>query len=106
VVRKMSHEPIAGWRNGLDPRAGGMLVRSIGRGRHRLGDAFRMELADPGPGAPQLVHVQWIIATRMGPWAMWTSCRPEEIGEREAALEAVDWSGDEVPGEPLASIAL
>ncbi|MFN8631771.1 MAG: hypothetical protein U0838_16075 [Chloroflexota bacterium] len=99
-----SHEPLPGWRNGLDPAAAGMIVRSIGRGRHHLGDAFRLELADPGPGTPPIVHVQWVIATRMGPWAMWTACRPEDMGSRDAELQAIDWFGDDVPGEPLALV--
>jgi hypothetical protein len=101
----LSHEPIPGWRNGLDPAAPGMVVRSVGRGHHHLGDAFRMELTAPGSGSPQLVHVQWIIATRMGPWAMWTACRPEEVQAREEDLQAIDWFGDAVPGEPLAMIS-
>ena len=100
----LSHEPIPGWHNGLDPSAAGMVVRSVGRGRHHLGDAFRMELVNAGSGAPQLVHVQWIFATRTGPCSMWTVCRPEEVPAREAELQAVEWFGDAVPGEPLACV--
>jgi hypothetical protein len=99
-----SHEPISGWRSGLDPDAAGKIVRSIGHGRHKLGNGFRLELADPGPGTPSIVHVQWVIAAPMGPWAMWTECRPDEMGDRDEELQAIDGLASQAPGEPLAVV--
>lgn len=100
----LSQELIPGWRSGLDPAAAGMIVRCIGRGRHHLGEAIRIELADPGTGVPTLVHVQWVIGTCSGPWALWTACRPEEVATREADLHAHDVFGDSLAGEPLALV--
>ena len=102
------HEPIPGWRNGLDPAAPGLAIRSMTRVRHRLGDALRLELGESGQTDPTLVHLQWFIATRSGPWAMWTTCAPDEVASREEGLAALTWFGfGEVAaatGEPLASV--
>ena len=75
------HEPIPGWNYGFDPLAAGLVVRSIGRVDHDLGEALRLELAPPGE-AEGLVHLQWYIATSVGPWALWAACRPEEVAGR------------------------
>jgi hypothetical protein len=102
----MAHEAadnIPGWQYGLDPQAEGLAIRSITREQHRLGEALRLELA-PMPGDSR-VHVQWYIATRVGPWAMWTACRPEDVDARETVLRGVDWFGARDPGEPLAEVA-
>jgi hypothetical protein len=95
------HEPIPGWQYGLDPRAAGLVVRSISRVDHQLGEALRLELTAPGD-ADGVVHLQWYIATSMGPWAMWTACRPEEAAQHEAVLHDVTWFGTVMAGEPLA----
>ena len=100
----MTHDepqPIPGWQYGLDPQAEGLTIRSFTRERHRLGEALRIELA-PLTGDSR-VHVQWYIATRLGPWAMWTACRPQDLAAREAALHDVDWFGVRPTGAPLAS---
>jgi hypothetical protein len=98
------HDPIAGWHNGLDPEAPGMSLRSLGRVDHRLGEALRLELGTPGAADGEPVHIQWYIATRVGPWAMWTACRPDEVEGREAILHEVTWFGTEAAGEPLAEV--
>jgi hypothetical protein len=94
------HEPIPGWQYGVDPLAAGLVVRSIGRVDHQLGEALRLELAPPGDA--DSVHLQWYIATSVGPWAMWTACRPDEAAAREAVLHEVTWFGTVMAGEPLA----
>jgi hypothetical protein len=91
---------IPGWQYGLDPQAEGLAVRSISREQHTLGEALRIELA-PLAGDSR-VHLQWYIATRVGPWAMWTACRPEDVEAREAVLRSVNWFGVKDAGEPLA----
>ena len=99
----MTHDepqPIPGWQYGLDPQAEGLAIRSFTRERHRLGEALRIEQA-PLEGDSR-VHVQWYITTRMGPWAMWTACRPEDLAAHEAVLHEVDWFGLRPSGEPLA----
>jgi hypothetical protein len=97
-------DPIAGWHNGFDPEAAGMTVRSLDRVDHQLGEALRLELRTPGAAAGEPVHIQWYIATRMGPWAMWTACHPDEVKAREAILHEVTWFGTETVGEPLAEV--
>jgi hypothetical protein len=95
--------PIPGWHYGVDPWAAGLTILSIGRADHPLGDALRLEMtssaAEPAP-----VHVQWYIATSVGPWALWTACEPGEVGACEAVLREVTWFGPEGAGEPLAEV--
>jgi hypothetical protein len=94
---------IPGWHYGLDPWAPGMTIRSVTRERHTLGEALRIELG-PALGDGR-IHLQWYIATRMGPWAMWTACGADEAASREAVLREVVWFGPEKIGEPLAGLA-
>jgi len=103
----MAHDelrPIPGWQYGLDPQAEGLVIRSITRERHHLGEALRIELA-PLAGDSR-VHVQWYVAMRLGPWAMWTACRIEDLAAREAVLHEVDWFRVGAAGEPLAEAAV
>jgi len=102
----MLHEAmdtIPGWQHGLDPQATGLSIRAITHERHTLGEALRIELA-PLAGDSR-VHVQWYIATRVGPWSLWTACRPEDVAAREAVLRAVSRFDARVVGEPLAGLA-
>lgn len=97
------HNAIPGWHYGLDPEAAGLAVRSMDRVRHHLGDALRLELADPlGPGRE--VHLQWFIATRVGAWALWIACPPDEAAAHEAVLAAVTWFGEETGAQTLAEL--
>jgi len=95
-----SLDTIPGWQYGLDPQGVGLAVRSMTREPHALGEALRIELA-PLAGDSR-VHLQWYIATRVGPWAMWTACRPEDVDARENVLRRVNWFGIPADGEPLA----
>jgi hypothetical protein len=104
-MNDLMHNPVPGWHYGLDPLVEGLAVRRMERLHHRLGDALRLELLDPAEADPDLVHLQWFIATRAGPWALWTACRPDEVAAREAVLAEVTWFGPEAVGEPLAGIA-
>lgn len=83
-------DPIPGWHYGLDPEAAGLTVRSMERVHHRLGDALRLELADK-LGDDVEVHLQWFIATPVGPWALWIACPPDEAAAHEAVLAAITW---------------
>ena len=78
--------PVGQWRYGLHPQARGMQVRSLGRVDLALGEALRLELAEPGSSVGGTVHVQYYIATDAGPWALWLSCPPEDVEAEEKAL--------------------
>jgi hypothetical protein len=102
-VADLLPNPIPGWRYGLDPEAAGLAVRSMERVHHQLGDALRLELADPlGVGVE--VHLQWFIATRVGPWALWIACPPDEVAAHEAVLAAVTWFGEATSAQSLADL--
>jgi hypothetical protein len=103
VVDDLHRNPIPGWHYGLDPEAAGLAVRSLERVHHQLGDALRLELADPrGPGIE--VHLQWFIATRVGAWALWIACPPDEAAAHEAELAAVTWFDEATGAQTLAEL--
>ncbi len=80
--------PLRGWRYGMHPRAAGMQVLALGRVQLPLGEALRLELASEGTEAAEdLAHVQYYIATEVGPWALWLSCPRADLPGREAALQ-------------------
>lgn len=89
-------DPIPGWHYGLDPQAAGLTVVKLERVRHRLGVAMRVEMANPLAAVDER-HVQWFIATRVGPWALWAACTRADLAAREAVLADVTWFG--VPTE-------
>ena len=95
--------PIPGWHYGLDPEASGLAVRSMERVHHHLGDALRLELADPS-GFGVEVHLQWFIATRVGAWALWIACPPDEAAAHEAELAAVSWFDEATSAQTLAEL--
>ena len=72
------------WRYGVHPRAAGMTVRSLGRMDLPIGEALRLEMADPADET--LVHVQYHIVTEFGGWALWVSCPPEEIADLDSTV--------------------
>ena len=80
-----------GWRYGLYPRAVGMQIRAIGRVELPLGEALRIELGTAEPGASEMAHVQYYIATAAGPWALWLSCPKADLAAAEAALEKLEY---------------
>jgi hypothetical protein len=78
--------PLSRWRTGMHPRASGMRIGSIGRVDLQLGEALRMEMMDSNAGDGDLVHLQYYIATALGPWALWLTCPRVEVDECEASL--------------------
>lgn len=77
------------WRTGFHPRAAEMRVRSLGRVHLQLGEALRLEMAEDDPGKDS-VHLQYHIATELGPWALWLSCASSEVADSEAALRDLE----------------
>jgi hypothetical protein len=78
------------WRTGFHPRAGEMRVRSLGRVHLQLGEALRLEMAEVGSSADDVVDLQYYIATELGPWALWLSCSRAELADSEAALRDLE----------------
>lgn len=84
-MHEASGTAIANWRYGIHPRAKGMRIRSLGRLDLPLGEALRLEMADPD-AADTIAHLQYYIVTEFGAWALWISCPPDDVAAREAAL--------------------
>ena len=90
MTEKAESAAIDRWRTGFHPRAGEMRVRSLGRVHLQLGEALRLEMAEAGASADDVVHLQYYIATELGPWALWLSCSPAELADSEAALRDLE----------------
>ena len=88
-MAKSSPSPLSPWRYGMHPRAAETRIRSLGRVDLPLGEALRLEMVDAGQGGEDVVHLQYYIATELGPWALWLSCAQEDLAQREAALRAI-----------------
>jgi hypothetical protein len=82
-----STSPLSRWRYGMHPRATAMRIRSLGRVDLPLGEALRLEMASAAPDGDDSVHLQYYIATELGPWALWSSCPREDLADREASLQ-------------------
>jgi hypothetical protein len=78
--------PMKRWRYGIHPNAIDMRIVSLGRVHLQLGEALRLEMAGAGPDAGDTVHLQYYIATELGPWALWLSCPRNEVADSEAFL--------------------
>jgi hypothetical protein len=78
--------PISRWRYGMHPHATEMRIRSLGRVQLQLGEALRLEMVHGGLDGDDLVHLQYYVATELGPWALWLSCTREDLAENEASL--------------------
>ncbi len=78
--------PLSRWRTGMHPNATEMRIRSLGRVYLKLGEALRLEMMSAGPGEEDLVHLQYYIATELGPWALWLSCAREDVADCETSL--------------------
>ena len=89
MTEKAESAAIDRWRTGFHPRAGEMRVRSLGRVHLQLGEALRLEMADVGSSG-DVVHLQYYIATELGPWALWLSCGPADLADSEAALRDLE----------------
>jgi hypothetical protein len=78
--------PGSGWRYGIHPHATEMRISAIGRVFLRLGEALRLEMVNADPDGEDIVHLQYYIATELGPWALWLSCAREDVAGCEASL--------------------
>ena len=70
----------------MHPQATELRIRSLGRVHLQLGEALRLEMVDPEADADETVHVQYYIATELGPWALWLSCARVDLADAEASL--------------------
>jgi len=78
--------PLKRWRYGIHPNATDMRVTSLGRVHLQLGEALRLEMVSASPDADDAVHLQYYIATELGPWALWLSCPRKDEADSEAFL--------------------
>jgi len=78
--------PVSRWRYGMHPHATEMRIRSLGRVYLQLGEALRLEMMNTGPDGDDIVHLQYYIATELGPWALWLSCSRADLADAEASL--------------------
>ena len=63
-----------------------MRIHSLGRVHIQLGEALRLEMMSAGPDGENTVHLQYYIATELGPWALWLTCPREDVADAEASL--------------------
>ncbi|MBI3748551.1 MAG: hypothetical protein HY262_06875 [Chloroflexi bacterium] len=78
--------PPGRWQYGMHPHATEMRVRSLERVYLTLGEALRLEMMNVDPGGEDIVHLQYYIATEVGPWALWLSCARQDVADCEAPL--------------------
>jgi len=78
--------PVNRWRYGMHPHATEMQIRSLERVYLQLGEALRLEMTNAGPGGEDIVHLQYYIATELGPWALWLSCPRGDVADPEGSL--------------------
>jgi hypothetical protein len=64
-------------------------IRSLGRVYIPLGQALRLEMFDDRAGEEDTVHLQYYIATDLGPWAVWLTCPRADLAACEASLQAL-----------------
>ena len=91
--------PLSRWRTGMHPNATEMRIRSLGRVHLQLGEALRLEMMNAGPDGEDIVHLQYYIATELGPWALWLSCARDDVADCEASLRELSppFAGEERP---------
>ena len=80
--------PLGRWRYGMHPHATEMRIHSLGRVFLQLGEALRLEMLNADPEEGDMVHLQYYIATELGPWALWLSCPREDAAGCEESLRA------------------
>ena len=78
--------PLKRWRYGIHPNATDMRITSLGRVHLQLGEALRLEMVSASPGADDTVHLQYYIATELGPWALWLSGPQSVVADAEESL--------------------
>lgn len=77
-----------GWSYGLHPHAPGSTIETMTRVQLPLGNALRLEMTDRK--AADVIHLQYFIASESGAWALWVSCAPSQLGDREALLAMIE----------------
>jgi len=83
-------QPLPGlWNYGAHPAATGLEVRSLGRVELPFGDALRLEMVKPDAGGLDHAYLQYFIAMAEGGWALWLTCRTDELASNEAALRGM-----------------
>jgi hypothetical protein len=80
--------PLSRWRYGMHPHATEMRIQSLGRVYLQLGEALRLEM-NADTDEEDIVHLQYYIATELGPWALWLSSPREDVADSEASLREV-----------------
>lgn len=78
--------PPGRWQYGMHPHATEMRILSLGRVYLKLGEALRLEMMSIDQGGEDIVHLQYYIATDVGPWALWLSCARQDVADCEASL--------------------
>ena len=78
--------PLSRWRYGIHPNATEMRITALGRVHLQLGEALRLEMTSARSGEDDTVHLQYYIATELGPWALWLSCPRKDVADSEAFL--------------------
>ena len=79
--------PLSRWRYGMHPQATELRISSLGRVYLQLGEALRLEMASVADDDEDTVHLQYYIATELGPWALWLSCPRADLADGETALQ-------------------
>ncbi len=85
-MTESSGSPSVRWRYGIHPHAEEMRIRSLERVYLQLGEALRLEMTSVDPATEDIVHLQYYIATELGPWALWISCARGSVADHEASL--------------------
>lgn len=85
-MTELHASPVSRWRYGMHPHATEMRIRSLERVYLQLGEALRLEMMNAGPDGDDMVHLQYYIATELGPWALWLSCPREDVAAAETSL--------------------
>ncbi len=89
--------PLNRWRYGMHPHADEMRIRSLERVYLRLGEALRLEMTNAVTIDEDTVHLQYYVATELGPWALWLSCSRADLADCETSLRelAPPFAGEE-----------
>ena len=65
--------PLSRWRYGIHPHATEMRIRSLGAFTFSSAKRSASEMVNAAPDGDEPVHLQYYIATELGPWALWLS---------------------------------
>ena len=88
-MTELIETPLSRWHYGMHPHATEMRIVGLGRVFLQLGEALRLEMAKVDPDGDDDVHLQYYVATELGPWAIWLSCARDDVEASEASLREV-----------------